>query len=57
MGKINGRECEATELLMSNCWRQLKEEISNARNRTLMLAVIASFIAWLITHLLRLAFG
>jgi tetrahydromethanopterin S-methyltransferase subunit C len=26
-------------------------------NRTLMLAVIAGFIAWLITHLLRLAFG
>jgi hypothetical protein len=41
---------------MSDFWRQVKEEISNAKNRTLLLAVIASFIAWLITHLLRIVF-
>ena len=44
------------QLKMSDFRRQVKDEISKARNRTLMLAMIASFIAW-ITHLLRLAFG
>ena len=42
---------------MKDFRRQVWEKISHARNRTMTLAVIASFIAWLITQLLRTAFG
>jgi hypothetical protein len=37
-------------------WRQVKHELSNARDATLMLAVIAGFAAWVITQILRVAF-
>jgi len=38
-------------------WHQVKQEMSNSRDATLILAVIASFIAWIITQMLRVAFG
>ena len=34
-------------------WRQLRHELSNARDANLMLAVIAGFTAWIITQVLR----
>jgi hypothetical protein len=38
-------------------WRQVKHELSNARDATLILAIIAGFVAWIITQLLRVVFG
>jgi hypothetical protein len=38
-------------------WRQVKQELSNARDATLILAIIAGFVAWIITQLLRVVFG
>ena len=39
-------------------WRQLRHELSNARDATFMLAVIAGFLAWIITqNYLRAFFG
>ena len=34
-------------------WRRLRHELSNARDATLMLAVIAGFAAWTITEILE----
>ena len=31
-------------------WRQVKHELSDARHARLLLAVIVSFTAWVITH-------
>jgi hypothetical protein len=42
---------------MKLSWRQLKHELYNARDATLMLAVIAGFAAWMITQLLKVVFG
>ena len=42
---------------MQSLWRQVKHELSNARDNTLILAVIASFLAWTVTQLLKVAFG
>lgn len=42
---------------MRNFWRIVGEEIANAHNRTMILAVIASFLAWIATALLRAIFG
>jgi hypothetical protein len=42
---------------MKLSWRQVKHELYNARDATLMLAVIAGFAAWIITQLLRAVFG
>jgi hypothetical protein len=39
---------------MRALWRQVKHELSAGRNATLMLAIIASFIAWIVTDLLRI---
>jgi hypothetical protein len=38
-------------------WRQVKYELSHGRDATLILAVIAGFVAWIITQLLRVVFG
>jgi hypothetical protein len=38
-------------------WSQVKHELSNSRDTTLILAVIAGFVAWIITQLLRVVFG
>jgi hypothetical protein len=32
-------------------------EIANARNQTMILAAIASFLAWIVTEVLRATFG
>jgi hypothetical protein len=37
--------------------RAARDGESNARDQNLILAVIASFLAWIITQLLRIAFG
>jgi hypothetical protein len=37
--------------------RQMKHEFSAGRDATLMLAIIASFIAWIVTDLLRIIFS
>jgi hypothetical protein len=38
-------------------WRQVKHELSNARDATFILAIIAGFVAWIITQLLRVVLG
>ncbi len=38
-------------------WRQIKQELSRARNADLMVAVVAGFVAWIITQLLKLVVG
>ncbi len=42
---------------MKLSWRQVKQELANARDADLLLAVIASFAAWIITSLLKVVFG
>jgi hypothetical protein len=42
---------------MRNFWHNVFDVITNARNRTMVLATIASFLAWITTELLRAAFG
>jgi hypothetical protein len=42
---------------MKSFLRQAMHELSNARDATLILAIVASFIAWIITQHLRVAFG
>ena len=42
---------------MRNIRRNVIEAITDARNRTMVLATIASFFAWVGTELLRLIFG
>jgi hypothetical protein len=42
---------------MKAFWLQMKHELSAGRDATLMLAIIASFIAWIVTDLLRIIFG
>jgi GTPase len=37
--------------------RRMKHELSAGRDATLMLAIIASFIAWIVTDLLRIIFS
>jgi hypothetical protein len=41
---------------MKSFWRQVKHELSKARDRTLLLAVIGGFLAW-IAQLLRAVAG
>jgi len=38
-------------------WRQLRHVLSNARDATLLLAIIAGMLAWIITETLRGVFG
>ena len=38
---------------MKLSWRQVKHSLYNARDANLMLAVIAGFVAWIVTQLLR----
>jgi len=60
--------CSGTIAVFSRCveretqkmkafWHQMKHELSSGRNATLLLAIIASFIAWIVTDLLRLIFS
>jgi hypothetical protein len=42
---------------MKGFWRQMKHELAAGRDATLMLAIIASFIAWIVTDLLRIIFS
>jgi hypothetical protein len=42
---------------MKLSWGKVKHELYNARDATLMLAVIAGFAAWIITQLLRAVLG
>jgi hypothetical protein len=42
---------------MRKFWRQMKHDLFDGRDPTLILAVIASFIAWNVTYLLRTIFG
>jgi hypothetical protein len=42
---------------MKLSWRQVKHKLYNARDATLMLAIIAGFAAWIITELLRTVLG
>ena len=49
-------EC-STEKEMNSFWRHVKHELSDERHATLILAVIAGFTAWIITHFLRVVFG
>ena len=49
-------ECQTVKE-MKLSWRQVKQELYNAQDPTLMLAVIAGFIAWIITKLIKFAFA
>jgi hypothetical protein len=42
---------------MKALFRQLKLELANARDATLLLAIIAGFFAWTITQLLKAIFS
>ena len=42
---------------MRTFWRQMKHDLFDGRDPTLILAVIASFIAWNVTYLLKTIFG
>ena len=42
---------------MNSFWGQVKHELSGERHATLVLAVIAGYTAWIITHVLRVVFG
>jgi hypothetical protein len=49
-------ECK-TGKEMKLFWRQVNYELSHGRDATLILAIIAGFVAWIITQLLRSVFG
>jgi hypothetical protein len=51
------RDFEIWSELMKLFWRQVKHELSNARDATFILAIIAGFVAWIITQLLRVVLG
>ena len=55
MGR-NRSECQTVKE-MKLSWGKVKGELYNARDATLMLAVIAGFAAWIITQLLRAVLG
>jgi len=38
-------------------WRRLRHELSNMRDATLLFAAVASFVAWILTDLLKALFG
>jgi hypothetical protein len=42
---------------MNSFWRHVKRELSDERYATLILAVIAGFIAWITTQLVKFAFA
>jgi hypothetical protein len=42
---------------MKAFWLEMKHELSAGRDATLMLAIIASLIAWIVTDLLRFVFS
>ena len=38
-------------------WRHIRNVIAGARNQTMILAALATFLAWIVTALLRAIFG
>jgi hypothetical protein len=42
---------------MNTFWRHIRNEIAGARNQTMILAALATFLAWIGTALLRAIFG
>jgi hypothetical protein len=44
------------DIEMKAFWRQMKHELSG-RDATLLLAIIAGFLAWIVTDLLRIIFS
>jgi hypothetical protein len=42
---------------MHHVWRKVIDEIADPRNQTVILATIASFLAWIITAVIRATFG
>jgi len=42
---------------MNTFWRHVRNEIAGARNQTMILAALATFLAWIVTALLRAIFG
>ena len=55
MGRSRSEFQTVKEMKLS--WGKVKGELYNARDATLMLAVIAGFAAWIITQLLRAVLG
>ena len=55
MGRNRSEFQTVKEMKLS--WGKVKDELYNARDATLMLAVIAGFAAWIITQLLRAVLG
>jgi hypothetical protein len=43
--------------LLDMTWRNLCREVASAKNRDLVLAVIAGCIAWFVVEVLRSVFG
>jgi len=42
---------------MNAFWRHIRNGIAGARNQTMILAALATFLAWIVTALLRAIFG
>jgi uncharacterized membrane protein YidH (DUF202 family) len=42
---------------MNTFWRHVRNEIAGASNQTMILAALATFLAWIVTALLRAIFG
>jgi hypothetical protein len=42
---------------LKSFWHHVRHELSNARDANLLLAVVAGFLAWIITQLLRITVG
>jgi len=55
MGRSRSEFQTVKEMKLS--WGKVKDELYNAGDATLMLAVLAGFAAWIITQLLRAALG
>jgi hypothetical protein len=42
---------------MNTFWRHVRNVIAGASNQTMILAALATFLAWIVTALLRAIFG
>ena len=42
---------------MNTFWRHVRNEIAGSSNQTMILAALATFLAWIVTALLRAIFG
>jgi hypothetical protein len=54
---IDEKTSARTQVQMKALLRQMKLELAGARDTTLLLAIVAGFIAWSITAVLRGIFG